>query len=60
MLTTDYNTIQRIIKKTFTNYIPKARNTDKVLNSYALSKLNQEDVSNLIRSVISNKIEADI
>jgi hypothetical protein len=33
---------------------------DKFLNTYDLEKLNQEDVNNLNRSIMSNEIEAVI
>lgn len=39
-VSTDSNAIQRIIKNTLTHYLPRARNTDKFLNSYDLPKLN--------------------
>lgn len=59
-VTTDSNAIQRIVKNTLTNYIPKARNTDQFLNLYDLLNLNQENSNNLIRPVVSNKVEAGI
>lgn len=40
--------------------ILKAKNIDKFINSYGLPKLNQENVKNLIKPLISNKTEADI
>lgn len=59
-ITTDSNAIQGIVKITLTNYIPKARNTDQFLNSYDMLNLNQENSNNLIRPVVSNKVEAGI
>jgi hypothetical protein len=56
------NEIHKIIQEYFENlYSSKLKNQkeiDKFLDTYDLQKLNQEEINNLNRSIMSNEIES--
>ena len=60
-ITTDTAKIQRIIrewyKQGFVNKIDNLEEMDKYLKSYNLSRLNQEEIENIIRQVTRNEFE---
>ena len=60
-ITTDTAKIQRIIrewyKQGFVNKIDNLEEMDKYLKSYNLSRLNQEEIENIIRQVTKNEFE---
>jgi hypothetical protein len=62
-MTTDTNIIQIILEYLKTLYSSKLGNQeerDKFLNKYDPPKLNQEEVNNINRSIMSNEIETVI
>ena len=60
-ITTDTAKIQRIIrewyKQGFVNKIDNLEEMDKYLKSYNLSRLNQEEIENIIRQATKNEFE---
>jgi hypothetical protein len=44
--------------KTYSNKLESPKEMHKLVDTYGLPKLNQEDINNLNRSIKSNKIEA--
>jgi hypothetical protein len=48
------------ISKTYSNKLENLEEMDTFLDAFDLLKLNQEDINHLIRSLLSNEIEAVI
>ena len=52
------NNLKRLQSELYTNKMENLKETDKFLEMYNLSQLNQEDISNMNRPIISNKFES--